>query len=173
MNVPTLLRYIAGYLVGFFIFIVFIPFCLYSMAILVPYRFVADLGILLLVISILAGSIGLMFMLWSNIGLFVLGRGGPTDFFNITITPRTSQLVTTGPYRYTRNPMVFGAYMIYLALTIDLDSIAAISLVILSLPVAILYLRKTEEKRLLVDFGQEYEDYRRRVPMIVPWFPRD
>jgi protein-S-isoprenylcysteine O-methyltransferase Ste14 len=69
--------------------------------------------------------------------------------------------------------MVFGASMIYLALIIDLDSVAAMSLVILSLPVAILYLRKTEERRLLVDFGQEYEDYRRRVPMIVPWFPRD
>jgi len=69
--------------------------------------------------------------------------------------------------------MVFGAYMIYLALAMNLDSIAVISLVILSLPVAILYLRKTEKRRLLVDFGQEYEDYRRRVPMIVPWFPRD
>lgn len=173
MNVPTLLRYILGYLVGFFIFIAFIPFCLFNVAILLPYQIVADHGILLRVISILIGTIGLVFMLWSNIGLFVLGRGGPTDFFNMTITPRTSYLVTAGPYRYTRNPMVFGAYMIYLALAMNLDSIAVISLVILSLPVAILYLRKTEKRRLLVDFGQEYEDYRRRVPMIVPWFPRD
>lgn len=29
-----------------------------------------------------------------------------------------------------------------------------------------------EEPRLLRDFGSEYEDYRQRVSMFVPWRPR-
>jgi protein-S-isoprenylcysteine O-methyltransferase Ste14 len=33
----------------------------------------------------------------------------------------------------------------------------------------IFYLKSTGEKRLLQDFGQEYEEYRQQVPMIVPW----
>jgi protein-S-isoprenylcysteine O-methyltransferase Ste14 len=169
---PTLLRYLAGYLIGIFMFLLFIPFCLYSVAIIIPYRIVADHGILLLIISVIFGMIGLMFLLWSNIGLFVLGRGGPTDFFNTAITPRTSRLVTAGPYRYTRNPMVFGAFMTYLAFAVYLDSLTALGAVILSLPVMTLYLKTTEERRLLEDFGKDYEEYRNRVPMIVPWFCR-
>jgi protein-S-isoprenylcysteine O-methyltransferase Ste14 len=145
MNIPVLLRYLAGYLIGIFVFILFIPFCLYKVAFLIPYRIVADPGTFLLLIPVLLGIIGLVFMVWSNIGLFFLGRGGPTDFLNITITPRTSRLVTTGPYRYACNPMVFGAHMLYLALALYLDSLPAACAVILLLLAVTVFLKTTEE----------------------------
>jgi protein-S-isoprenylcysteine O-methyltransferase Ste14 len=31
---------------------------------------------------------------------------------------------------------------------------------------------KMEEKRLLKDFGNQYEEYRKKVSMFFPWFPR-
>ena len=38
-----------------------------------------------------------------------------------------------------------------------------------------IYLRKSEEKRLLKDFGDEYEEYKKKVPMIFPvkWIKKD
>lgn len=33
-------------------------------------------------------------------------------------------------------------------------------------------MKRTEEKRLLERFGQEYADYCRRVNRCIPWFPR-
>jgi len=31
---------------------------------------------------------------------------------------------------------------------------------------------KMEEKRLLKDFGNQYEEYRKKVSMFIPWFHR-
>jgi protein-S-isoprenylcysteine O-methyltransferase Ste14 len=31
---------------------------------------------------------------------------------------------------------------------------------------------KMEEKRLLKDFGDQYEEYRKKVSMFIPWFQR-
>ena len=33
----------------------------------------------------------------------------------------------------------------------------------------LIFVKLTEEPRLLKDFGTDYEDYRRRVSMLVPW----
>ena len=172
MDAWTLLRYAAGYLAGFCVFILLIPFCLYSLSRILPVPLVPGPGIFPAGLAVVPVAVGLVFVLWSNIGLFVQGGGGPADFLGISISPRTRHLVTTGAYRYTRNPMVFGALMLYLGIGISFDSLSAVCAVILMLPAAVVYLRKTEEERLRADFGQEYEDYQRRVPMIIPWFPR-
>jgi protein-S-isoprenylcysteine O-methyltransferase Ste14 len=31
---------------------------------------------------------------------------------------------------------------------------------------------KMEEKRLLKEFGNQYEEYRKKVSMFIPWFQR-
>jgi len=64
--------------------------------------------------------------------------------------------------------MVFGAFCCYFALSIYLNSLVdLIALAILFVAVRF-YLEETEERRLWKDFGKEYEEYRRQVPMIVP-----
>ena len=64
--------------------------------------------------------------------------------------------------------MVFGAFSLYFAIGIFLNSrICLISLIIFLL-LMIINLKLTEEKRLLRDFGDEYTDYKNRVPMIFP-----
>jgi protein-S-isoprenylcysteine O-methyltransferase Ste14 len=169
MKAQTLIRYLIGYLTGIFVFIVAIPCSLFYLSngtyafplpIANPVHFICTL---------ILGSVGLAFLAWSNAALLLQGKGGPADVLNVAISPRTEHLVIKGPYRFTRNPMVFGAFALYFSLAIYWKSLAALLVLIVFYIAAHFYLRMTEEKRLLRDFGQEYEDYRKQVPMIAPW----
>ena len=75
-----------------------------------------------------------------------------------------SRLVFAGPYRFTRNPMYLGLSVLYLGLTLWLDTVWALLL----FPVVIAVLRRAvidrEERYLEHAFGAEYGEYRRRVP---------
>jgi protein-S-isoprenylcysteine O-methyltransferase Ste14 len=157
--------------VGLSLFLVAVPYALYRLSRLIdswlgmeplgPESLRLGLGLPFLLL-------GLGFVLWSNLFLVTRGRGGPTDGFGVAISPRTEKLVVTGPYRYTRNPMVFGAFSAYLSLCLFLGSIGGLAVLALFFPLARRYLRLTEEKRLAGDFGEEYENYRRAVPMVIP-----
>ncbi len=76
---------------------------------------------------------------------------------------KTSSLVSTGVYRVTRNPMYVGLLFLLIAWAIYLSSAWA-----LLGPLAfVLYMNRfqigPEEKVLGVLFGDEYEDYKRKV----------
>ncbi len=88
---------------------------------------------------------------------------------DLEISPKTQNLVVTGPYRYTRNPMLFGACMFYYAVAIYLNSIIAFMLVTLFMIFMLIFVKLSEEPRLRKDFGSEYEEYCRTVSMFVPW----
>jgi protein-S-isoprenylcysteine O-methyltransferase Ste14 len=116
--------------------------------------------------------LGIIFVIWSNINLFRIGKGGPTDGLDISISPRTKKLVKTGPYRYTRNPMVFGVHSLYFAWAVYLNTLVTLLFVTVFFLVAVLYLKVSEEKRLLRDFGGDFIEYREQVSMIIPWWKK-
>jgi protein-S-isoprenylcysteine O-methyltransferase Ste14 len=68
--------------------------------------------------------------------------------------------------------MVFGALSAYFSIALLLGSVAGLVLLALLSPLFVLYFERFEERRLLLDFGEEYEEYRRKVSMIVPLSPR-
>ena len=74
-----------------------------------------------------------------------------------------SQLVTHGPYRFTRNPMYTGLTIAYLGGSALVDS----AWPIIALPIVLLILVKTvisrEEMYLADAFGAEYRGYVARV----------
>ena len=156
---------------GFTIFIVLIPLGLYRLSgldYLFSGRVIFSSDILRYIISALIFLVGAYFAIWSNIFLFKIGRGGPVDAFGVSITPQTKKLVTIGPYRYCRNPMVFGAFSIYTSIVLYLNSIIGLICLIILLVIMIIYLKLSEEKRLLKDFGDEYLNYKKKVSMIFP-----
>jgi len=173
MEQRDVIRHITGYLGGISIFCLGIPFglCMISIKLNRPIWCLAH-SKLRIVFSLLIGVVGITFMLWSNIYLLFVGKGGPADGFGVAISPRTKHLVTTGPYRYTRNPMGFGALSFYLALALFFNSAICVALVAILSVGAYLYLRLIEEKRLLKDFGDAYEQYRKTVSSFVPLPPR-
>jgi len=98
-----------------------------------------------------------------------IGKGGPLEVAGLEVSPKTQNLVVTGPYQYTRNPMLFGACVYYYAVAIYLNSVIAVALVTLFMTFMLIFVKLTEERRLLKDFGSDYEEYRQRVSMFVPW----
>jgi protein-S-isoprenylcysteine O-methyltransferase Ste14 len=171
MNAKKVLRHIAGFLFGGTVFALLIPFGLYHLSdvdrLLGLPTFAASP--LRLIPAVLVGAVGLLFVFWSNLFLVTRGKGGPAEGFGVAVSPRTEKLVVTGPYRWSRNPMVFGAFASYTALAFLWGTITGLIVLALFFPFAVFYLKRSEETRLLKDFGKEYEEYRKRVSMIVPW----
>jgi protein-S-isoprenylcysteine O-methyltransferase Ste14 len=172
MKRDKVFRFVAGYIVGLSIFGYLIPFLLYQLSqtfkssemLLLTNNIVARL-----LISIPIFCIGLVFAISSNAALFFTGKGGPTDAFDISISPRTEKLVMIGPYQYTRNPMVFGMLLVYFSLSVYLNSLLCLVLLLLLVPIIMLYIIPSEEKRLTQDFGEEFIAYKKKVPMLVPF----
>jgi protein-S-isoprenylcysteine O-methyltransferase Ste14 len=166
MSLSNFERYLIGYMIGFTVFFLAVPYFLYLLASLFYFQIIDHWSRL-----IIAGPlfmIGIYFAIWSNMELVKMGKGGPTDIFNVAVSPRTERLVVTGPYELTRNPMVFGAFCCYFALALYLNSMVDL-IVLAGFFVGVrFYLQETEERRLWKDFGKEYEEYRERVWMIVP-----
>ena len=165
------LRYAAGYLIGIVIFLGLIPLGIWSMAAseirIFSLPVIPHAGIRL-VLAAFFFFLGCLFVLWSNLFLVLRGKGGPTDIAGIEISPRTKKLVSDGPYRYTRNPMVFGVHSLYFSLTLFLNSLGCLLVLAFFYFTIVRWVVLQEEKRLLKDFGSEYAAYREKTSMFFP-----
>jgi protein-S-isoprenylcysteine O-methyltransferase Ste14 len=123
------------------------------------------------VYSLLNFFIGLIFIVFGtflslfSIALFLRVRGTP-----VPVSP-PPKLVTTGPYRFVRNPMLSGVFIQIFGLGIALGSV---SLTLIFTPLFIIInvweLKKVEEPELLKRLGEPYAEYKKRVPMFFPFF---
>ena len=78
------------------------------------------------------------------------------------------KLITEGPYAYVRNPIYTGMFGMLLATGLAMEHwIATIAAVVIFAAGLVIRVR-TEEKLLRAAFGQEFEDYARRVPAVLP-----
>jgi len=171
----TINKMTLGYITGGLLVLVIMPsiICLVTCAADNIYRVnIIQNNVLKLIIAILLLAIGFSFGITSIVYQNIIGKGGPVEISNIEISPKTEYLVTTGPYRFTRNPMLFGTFLIYFALAILLNSITAVLLVVLLAAFMLSVVVKKEEERLLKDFGNQYVEYRNRTSKIIPWFPK-
>ncbi len=99
---------------------------------------------------------------WPVVAFFRTG-GTPVPF---NPPPR---LITNGLYAYIRNPMFLGGFLFLLGLGVLLGSL---SLTFIFMPLLIVlyvfYVKAVEEKEMEKKFGQEYLEYKKRVPMFIP-----
>jgi protein-S-isoprenylcysteine O-methyltransferase Ste14 len=78
------------------------------------------------------------------------------------------ELVTTGVYAYTRNPMYFGATILILGWFLILPF--TFILISLFLFTALFFITaKSEEKQLEQKYGKKYRAYKRKVPLFIPY----
>lgn len=75
----------------------------------------------------------------------------------------TTALVTSGPYRFTRNPMYLGMAVLYVALALAFGVIWALAFLPAVLLVVDRLVIAREERELEGLFGDPYRDYRRNV----------
>ncbi len=73
-------------------------------------------------------------------------------------------LVTTGPYRITRNPIYIGFTLVYFGLSIVMTSLWVLLLLVPTLPVLQQGVVLPEEAYLKRRFGAAYRKYQARVP---------
>lgn len=75
----------------------------------------------------------------------------------------STALVTTGIYRYTRNPGYLGLAVIQFGLAVMIDSIWILLTTIIAIAVVNQFVIKLEEEKLGRSFGQEYQNYIKQV----------
>lgn len=77
------------------------------------------------------------------------------------------KVIDTGIYSKIRHPQYFGAILAHVGLSFLLS--AFYSLITTPLIILLIYLMSwKEEKELIREFGKEYEDYKKFVPMLIP-----
>jgi protein-S-isoprenylcysteine O-methyltransferase Ste14 len=82
-------------------------------------------------------------------------------------THKTDKIIITGIYSKIRHPQYFGAMLAHIGFSFLLSSYY--SILITPLITLIIYvLSWKEEKELLKEFGEEYEVYKKNVPMLFP-----
>jgi protein-S-isoprenylcysteine O-methyltransferase Ste14 len=77
-------------------------------------------------------------------------------------------LVTRGAYGFVRHPAYLAAFLVWLSLAVGFRSATVLALTVAYvIPVYLLYIR-SEEAMLAGAFGDQYRDYRRTVPLLIP-----
>lgn len=99
--------------------------------------------------------------------LLVKGKGIPLG--DIFPEDQSTELITTGIYAQTRNPMLFGYLLCLVAMGIWMRSIS-IALIIPSLFIILwtMWLKIREEPALEARFGESYLRYKRETPYLIP-----
>lgn len=149
-----------GYILGFLIFVVGVPALMWLVSGR-PFPWAPSWPWVILAAILMV--IGLTMSIWSIVHMRKVGQGNPFDAYNHEVAPRTKHLMTDGPYGFSRNPMLLGIYIYNLGVLLWLHcwwpfAVFAVEIILLSLQV------RSEEKRLEADFGDEYRDYKQRVP---------
>ena len=144
-----------GYLLGLIIFIIGIPYVMYLASGSPNF---AEIGLMRLLILIILAIIGIGLSVWSIVYMKNVGDGNPFDAFNHEVAPRTSSLMTEGPYGICRNPMLLGVFIYHIGVLIALLSVESLLIFIIEVLIMNIQVKK-EEQRLKTDFGKDYEEY--------------
>jgi protein-S-isoprenylcysteine O-methyltransferase Ste14 len=111
-------------------------------------------------VGLLILLLGFVFIVAANFHLLVVGNIGlvAREPFHIPST-----LVTTGPYRYSRNPTYLGGVLILLGFAIAFVSITVFICAIAVFLFCWRFFVRWEEEKLEEAFGEEYLSYKMQV----------
>lgn len=114
-------------------------------------------------VMLIAGCVSLLLMFWSLYVLWFDGKGTPAP-----IAP-TKKLVTTGPYRFVRNPIELGTDIYFLVLGTWFDSLSTgLFCMVFGMSLGLGYIKLIEEKELKLRFGLEYQQYKEKTSCMIP-----
>lgn len=153
------LREILGYVLGGVLFVGLMPTVMWLASGMPP---IVHIGALRASIAGLLMPGGLVLSIWTIIYMKRRGKGNPMDAFGHEVAPRTQHLMTDGPYRLNRNPMLTGTLLYLAGVVVWLWNWQAAAVWVAFLAVMLVQV-VSEERRLSRDFGEEYDAYRRRT----------
>lgn len=113
-----------------------------------------------------------LFHLAVSIPLLLLGSwfgiGGVRETsVRVAETHRPTKVITGGVYSVVRHPQYFGALVAHIGMSFLFS--ALFSLIVTPVMIAIVFvISKKEEAELIREFGEKYQDYQEKVPMLIP-----
>jgi protein-S-isoprenylcysteine O-methyltransferase Ste14 len=117
----------------------------------------------LVLVGITIPSIPFIFWGYRTLGKNWVHALDPSKF----LQKERETLVTSGPYRYVRNPIYLGSFVFIITMAF----VAANWLLLLPalVLIVIIYGQIGNEEHMLIDrFGDEYREYMKRTPRIIP-----
>jgi len=159
VRLMKLLREILGYVLGGVLFVGLMPTLMWlasgrpALCPVAPARGVA---------AVLLMLCGLALSVWTIVYMRRRGKGNPMDAFGHEVAPRTQHLMTDGPYRINRNPMLSGTLVYLAGAALWLWRWQAWAVLAAFFAVMLVQVI-SEERRLRRDFGEEYDAYCRRT----------
>src|SRR5437867_9103651 len=90
------------------------------------------------------------------------GNGTPAPF------DPPKEFVVTGPYKYVRNPMYLGAFLLIPGFALYRNSVSILGLWIFAIVLSHLFVVFFEENRLEKRFGMSYLEYKKTVNRWIP-----
>jgi protein-S-isoprenylcysteine O-methyltransferase len=109
-------------------------------------------------------------LIWAGIAVRVWAIRTLGNFFNTRVVVRQDQrLITSGPYKYLRNPAYTGVVMTFLGFGVAIGN--WLSLIVLFAFGCLPFVLRiaVEDRALEARFGQEYEAYRRNTWSLIPF----
>ena len=159
-----IIKEIFGYALGGLLFVLLIPTLMWwvsgmpKLCAVPVWRFV---------VVLMLAVLGLSLSVWSIVYMRHKGDGNPMDAFGHEVAPRTKHLMTEGPYRLSRNPMLTGSFIYFAGVCLLLWTWQALLVFVVFVAIMLVQVR-SEEKRLRKDFGEEYEAYCKRTGRFGP-----
>ncbi len=126
-------------------------------------------------LSFLESSLPLRGPLWKVLGLFLAIAGGSLLLWAFKAFRSARRvagaeldgLISSGPYRYMRNPQYVGSVIALLGITLIQGSLHLLAFTALQATI-FHFLALLEERELERRFGEEYLEYRRKTPRYIP-----
>jgi protein-S-isoprenylcysteine O-methyltransferase Ste14 len=78
------------------------------------------------------------------------------------------KLITEGPYGFVRNPIYTGMLGMLVATGLAMEHWVALDVAVVLFAVGLVIRVRSEEKLLRAAFGEEFEDYAKHVPAVLP-----
>jgi len=117
---------------------------------------------LYVIVGLMLCITGVLLRLW---GFNYIGR------FIISPEPAANELITCGPFSYVRHPIYTATFLIIIGLILVLGPTIPIILILSTMIPYYFFLAWYEEKKL-IQVLPEYNEYKKKVPMLIPSFKR-
>jgi protein-S-isoprenylcysteine O-methyltransferase Ste14 len=97
-----------------------------------------------------------------------LGIKGVTEMgLKVAETHRAESVISTGVYARVRHPQYLGAILAHIGASFLFSGLYSLLVTLLVIPVNYILCWK-EEKEMIREFGEEYREYQKSVPMLFP-----